>query len=131
MRMKIVSTGWAFSEKLRAELVKAFSIKLPEAVNGVACGEGWFGVCRGRAVLENEPNKPMKMCRGTAGFWVQGAAVEVLRAVYLWSDRYFHRELLRRELWRIGRSMAAEQRNRKPHCGTEVSVRLRQNLTPG
>ena len=73
----------------------------------------------------------MRMCRGTTGFRVQGAAVEVLRAVYEWSDRYYHRELLRRALWRIGRSIVDERRNRTPHCGSEVSVRLRQNLTPG
>ena len=71
------------------------------------------------------------MYRGTTGFWVQGAAVEVLRAVYEWSNRNYHRELVRRALWRIGRSIADERRNRKPNGGSEVSVRLRQNLTPG
>ena len=79
----------------------------------------------------NEPNKPMRMCRGTTGFWVQGAAVEVLRAVYEWSNRNYHRELLRLALWRIGRSAADERRQRELNCGSVMSVRHGQRLTPG
>lgn len=33
----------------------------------------------------------------------------VLRALYLWSGRRYHRELLRRELRRIGLTLAAER----------------------
>jgi Arc/MetJ family transcription regulator len=71
------------------------------------------------------------MCRGIAGFLVQDAAVEVLRAVYLWSGRHYHRELLRRELWRIGRKAVEAQRHRGPNSGSVVSVRHGQSLTPG
>ncbi|MCX6915842.1 MAG: hypothetical protein NT167_22815 [Verrucomicrobia bacterium] len=73
----------------------------------------------------------MRMCRGTTGFWVQGAAVEVLRAVYEWSRRNYRRELLRHELWRIGRKAADAQRQRALSCGSVVSVRHGQRLTPG
>ena len=86
---------------------------------------------KARVALENEPNKPMRICRGTTGFWVQGAAVEVLRAVYEWSRRNYRRELLRRELWRIGRKAVEAQRHRELSCGSVVSVRHGQSLTPG
>jgi hypothetical protein len=73
----------------------------------------------------------MRMYQGTVGLWVQGAAVEVLRGLYLWSGRHFHREVLRRELWRIGRKAAEAQRHREVSCGSVVSVRHGQSLTPG
>ena len=53
--MKIVSAGSAFSEKMRAQLMKASSIKLPETVSGFTGGGRWFGVGRGRAALDKEP----------------------------------------------------------------------------
>lgn len=73
----------------------------------------------------------MRMCREQSGFWVQDAAVEVLRALYLWSGRHYHRELLRRELWRIGRKAGEAQRHRALSCGAVVSARRGQSLTPG
>ena len=85
----------------------------------------------GQAAVEKELTERMKIYRGTTGFWVQGAAVELLRAVYLWIGRHYHRELLRRELWRIGRQAAVSQRHRGPSCGSGLSVRHGQTLTPG
>ena len=89
--------------------------------------------CRGGRTEggRKKPNERMRMYQGTVGLWVQGAAVEVLRGLYLWSGRHFHREVLRRELWRIGRSAAEARRKLKSGRGTEGAVRLRQNLTPG
>jgi len=41
------------------------------------------------------------------------------------------RELLRRELWRIGRQGAEAQRHHALSCGAVMSVRHGQSLTPG
>jgi len=71
------------------------------------------------------------MYQGTVGLWVQDAAVEALRAVYEWSRRNYRRELLRRELWRIGRKAGEAQRHRALSCGAVVSARRGQSLTPG
>ena len=62
---------------------------------------------------------------------MQGAAVVVLRALYQWSNRHYHREVLRRELWRIGRRGAAAERHRLARCRTVISVRRSRVLTPG
>ena len=37
---------------------------------------------------------------------MQDAAVRGLRALYVWIGRHYHREVLRRELWRIGRRVS-------------------------
>ena len=71
------------------------------------------------------------MYQGTVGLWVQDAAVEALRAVYEWSRRNYRRELLRRELWRIGRNGAKAQRHRALSCSAVATVRHGQILTPG
>ena len=87
-------------------------------------------IMKARAALENEPTERMRMYRGIVGLWLQGAAVEVLRGLYLWSGRHYHRELLRRELWRIGRKAAEARRHRARSCGAVASVRHGHLLTP-
>ena len=54
---------------------------------------------------------------------MQGAAVEALRALYLWSGRHYRREVLRRQLWRIGPQAAEAQGHRALSCGAVASVR--------
>ena len=57
----------------------------------------------------------MKIQRNIAGDcpWTT-VSVALLRTVYLWSGRRYRRELLRRELRRIGLTLAAERHRGQP-----------------